>query len=170
MSLFHYPPSFPFTALPHTDHSLAVKYEISEEDKPSNPTSGDCLEAIVELRIRQKYTLLLEPIKGQRVSLEDDYVVSPELTLGFKIPLWLIASGPEVLRTFDCFVSTQLASLPILAGLGVFLKPYIIHHTLSLARKTKHRREFKTIFFVMVSKIDVADAEECDLIRRRWSS
>ncbi|KAK4257248.1 hypothetical protein QN277_006861 [Acacia crassicarpa] len=168
MSLFHYPA---FTRLPRTDYSLAMTCEISEEDKPPNSITGNRLEAIIELRIRQKYTMILEPIKGQRVSLEDDFVVSPELTLQFKIPLaHFRVTDSNILRWQDRFISARLALLPINDGLGKFLKPHIQHHAGLLARQIGHRREFKLIFSVTAIKIDFADAEECDKIRSGWMS
>ncbi|XP_028753736.1 uncharacterized protein LOC114713294 [Neltuma alba] len=165
MSLFTYPP---FTPLPHTGYSFTVNSEISEEDKPASVNSS---EAIIELRIRQNYALILEPMKGRRVSLDDRYVSSPELTLRFKIPLGLLVdNGPASLHRRDYIFSAQLASLPISAGLGQYLKPHIQSHAVLLAQETGHRRDFKMIFHVVISKIDLADAEECEKIRRGWLS
>ena len=162
---FHCPPSI---KLPRTKYEiLNVINHISNEDKPINPYDGNRIDVTIQLLIRQRYLLVLEPEKGQRVTMEDRFLVSPELPIQFKIPLRHFFCQYNLHHTRRSELMSILSSFQITGNLANFLKTHIQRNVRDLVSKIGHQKEFKTVLSVLVTKIDLADVKECERIRWR---
>lgn len=160
-SLFLLPPNFPFS-LPYNDYHFTVTTEPELPAGDQSPPS-----ATVELRIRQRYILYLEPIRGYRVTMDKDFTVSPEYTVSFKIPLSFVFPSQYYSPFLQDCVSKQLASFPIGDGLREFMNPHIQNTVVYLAQQNGFMKPFKVVFSVSALKIDLVDTEECERIRSR---
>ena len=118
--------------------------------------------AIIELRIHQRYKLYLELIDGVLATMDDDFIVSPELTLQFRIPMCILR--PTMPLYCDAYVSEQLSLLPIDPRTAQELRTHILLSAATVAQQTGYKTEFKLILVVRVMKIDLADKPECDRI------